>query len=151
MDMEGGLPVDLAVALPRPVGRPIAGLPSDADGFIPADSHGLVAGSPGVYAAGDITTRPMRQGGLATQQADVAATAIAVQLGAPVEPDSYRPALRGMLLTGRRPEFLSRIPGRPGEASEDSPWWPPHKIAGRHLGPYLAGHSELLEPQPVAT
>ena len=150
LDMEGGLPVDLAVALPRPAGRHIPGLPGDADGFIPVDAHGLVDGTPGVYAAGDITTHPLRQGGLATQQADVAATAIALQAGAPVELDAYRPTLRGKLLTGRQPEYLSRSAGRVGEVSEDAPWWPPHKIAGRHLGPYLAAHADLREAQPVS-
>jgi sulfide:quinone oxidoreductase len=151
LDLEGGLPVDLAVALPQPTGRHIEGLPADDAGFIPVDSHGLVEGSPGVYAAGDITAHPLRQGGLATQQADVAATAIAVQAGAPIELDTYRPALRGKLLTGRRPEYLSRSIDTLGEASEDAPWWPPHKIAGRHLGPYLAAHHELREAERVAT
>lgn len=149
LDMEGGLPVDLAVALPRPVGRHIAGLPADGEGFIPVDSHGRVDASPGVYAAGDITTRPLRQGGLATQQADVAATAIALQAGAPVELDIYRPTLRAKLLTGHRSEYLSRSVDTPGEASEDAPWWPPHKIAGRHLAPYLAAHPALGEPESV--
>jgi sulfide:quinone oxidoreductase len=98
-----------------------------------------------------VTTRPLRQGGLATQQADAAATAIARQAGASVESAPYHPTLRGMLLTGRQPQYLSRTPGWPGEASEDAPWWPPHKIAGRHLGPYLASHPELREPERVAT
>jgi sulfide:quinone oxidoreductase len=150
LDMEGGLPVDLAVSLPRAVGRRIPGLPADAEGFIPVDAHGLVDDSPGVYAAGDVTARPLRQGGLATQQADSAATAIAIQAGAAVEPDAYRPALRGMLLTGRRPEFFMRARGGPGEMSEESPWWPPHKIAGRHLAPYLAAHPELLVPERIS-
>jgi sulfide:quinone oxidoreductase len=151
LDIEGGLPVDLAVALPRLVGPRIPGLPADEDGFIPVDAHGVVAGAPSVYAAGDVTTRRQRQGGLAWRQADVAATAIAVQAGAPVERDAYRPTLRGMLLTGRRPRSLSRAAGAPGEASDDAPWWPPHKAAERHLGPYLAGHPELGEPERVAT
>lgn len=151
LDMEGGLPVDLAVALPRPVGPHIPGLPTDDGGFLPVDAEGRVADSPGVYAAGDVTTRPLRQGGLATQQADAAATAIARQAGAPVASDPYHPTLRGMLLTGRRPQYLSRTPGWPGEASEDAPWWPPHKIAGRHLAPYLASHPELREPTRVST
>jgi sulfide:quinone oxidoreductase len=146
LDMEGGLPVDLAVALPRPAGRHIPGLPADVEGFIPVDSHGLVAGTPGVYAAGDITTRPLRQGGLATQQADAAASAIALAAGSPVELEAYHPTLRAMLLTGRRPEYLSRAAGGPGEVSEDAPWWPAHKIGGRHLAPYLAAHPELREP-----
>jgi sulfide:quinone oxidoreductase len=151
LDMEGGLPVDLAVTLPRAVGPHIAGLPADAEGFIPVDAHGLVEGCPGVYAAGDVTTRPLRQGGLATQQADAAATAIAIQAGAPVEPDAYRPALRGMMLTGRRPQFLSRERGGPGEVADESPWWPPHKIAGRHLGPYLAARPDLRLPDRIST
>jgi sulfide:quinone oxidoreductase len=145
LDMEGGLPVDLAVALPRPMGRAIVGLPADEDGFIPVDAQGLVPDAPGVYAAGDATTRAMRQGGLATQQGDTAATAIAVQAGVEVEPETYRPVLRGMLLTGRRPQYLSRATGEVGHASDDAPWWPPHKIAGRHLAPYLAAHPELRE------
>jgi sulfide:quinone oxidoreductase len=151
LDMEGGLPVDLTVALPRPVGPHIPGLPADQAGFLPVDADGLVEGCPGVYAAGDVTTRPLRQGGLATQQADAAATAIALQAGAPVQPDPYHPTLRGMLLTARRPQYLSRTPGRPGEASQDAPWWPPHKIAARHLGPYLASHPELRQSERVAS
>jgi sulfide:quinone oxidoreductase len=107
-----------------------------------------VAGAHEVFAAGDVTTRPLRQGGLATQQADAAAAAIAALAGAPVEPNPYRPTLRGKLITGRRTQYLSRAAGHEGEVSEDSPWWPPHKIAGRHLGPYLAAHPELREPEP---
>ena len=151
LDMEGGLPVDLAVALPRPIGPRIPGLPADEAGFLPVDAEGRVDGAPGVFAAGDVTTRPLRQGGLATQQADAAATAIALDSGAPVERNPYRPTLRGMLLTGGRPQYLSRTPGRAGEASEDSQWWPPHKIAGRHLAPYLAAHPELREREGVTT
>jgi sulfide:quinone oxidoreductase len=149
LDLEGGLPVDLAVTLPRPVGPGLAGLPSDAEGFLPVDGQGLVDGAPGVYAAGDVTRRPMRQGSLATQQADAAAAAIALQAGADVEPRIYRPTLRGLLLTGRRPEYLTRDADGRGEVSEDAPWWPPHKIAGLHLSPYLAAHPELREPSRV--
>jgi sulfide:quinone oxidoreductase len=149
LDMEGGLPVDLAVALPRPVARVIAGLPADADGFLPADAYARLEFAPGVYAAGDATTRPLRQGGLATQQADAAAASIARQAGAPVEPEAYRPVLRGLLLTGGRPWFLSRATGAPSEADSDAAWWPSHKISGRELAPYLAAHPELEEPGGV--
>ena len=34
--------------------------------------------------------------------------------------------------------------GDHGVASDDAPWWPPHKIAGRELAPYLTAHPELL-------
>ena len=145
LSVEGGLPVDLAVALPRPVGPRIPGLPADAQGFTPVDVHGRVTGVDDVFAAGDMTTRPLKQGGLATQQADAAAAAIAAASGAPVEPDAYRPVLRAMMLTGGRPRYLRRGPGPPASLlTDEAPWWPPHKIAGRELAPYLTAHPELL-------
>jgi sulfide:quinone oxidoreductase len=139
MSLEGGLPVDLAVALPRPVGRRVPGLPSDAFGFVPVDALGHVAGIEDVYAAGDMTSRPVKQGGLATQQADAAASAIAAWAGAPVEPQPYRPVLRALLLTGDTPRFLRGS----APAADAAPFWPPHKIAGRELAPYLNAHPEL--------
>jgi sulfide:quinone oxidoreductase len=143
LSLEGGLPVDLAVALPRPVGSGLAGLPVDGRGFVPVNDLGRVEGLSDVYAAGDMTARPLKQGGLATQQADAAASAIAAACGAPVDPEPYRPVLRGMLLTGGRPRYLRRA-GAASLAAGDAPWWPPHKIAGRELAPYLTAHPELL-------
>ena len=90
--------------------------------------------------------RPLKQGGLATQQADAAAAAIAA---AGVEATAYRPVLRAMLLTGGRPRYVRHAPGDAGCATDDAPWWPPHKIAGRELAPYLTAHPEfLIEPVP---
>jgi sulfide:quinone oxidoreductase len=144
MSMEGGLPVALAVALPRPVGRVVAGVPHDAHGFVPVDPFGRVIGLEDVYAAGDMTSRPLKQGGLATQQADAIASAIAAWSGAPVTPEPYRPVLRGVLLTGGSPRFLRRGDGAPSLVGEHAEWWPPHKIAARELAPYLEAHPELL-------
>ena len=77
---EGGsLPADLVVALPQPAGPAIAGLPCDAQGFLPVDRFGRVHGAAGVWAAGDATARPLKQGGLAAQQAEVAARSIAAR------------------------------------------------------------------------
>ena len=64
------------------------------------DLHGLVHGEQDVYAAGDATESPIKQGGVATQQADAAAEAIAARAGAEVDPQPFRPVLRGLLLTG---------------------------------------------------
>jgi sulfide:quinone oxidoreductase len=151
ISLEGGLPVDLAVALPRPVGRRIPGVPGDEDGFVRVDEYGRVPELCDVYAVGDMTTRPIKQGGLATQQADAAASAIAAWAGAPVEPQPYRPVLRATLLTGGTPRFLRHGHGEPGVpdslATDTAYWWPPHKIAGRELAPYLDAHPELqLQP-----
>jgi sulfide:quinone oxidoreductase len=55
--LDGGLPVDLAVALPRLVGRRVPGVPHDADGFVPVDGLGRVVGADDVYAVGDTPWR----------------------------------------------------------------------------------------------
>jgi sulfide:quinone oxidoreductase len=133
---------DAVIALPRLAGRRVPGLPADADGFIPIDEHARVVGVPGVYAAGDITAGPVKQGGLATQQADAAAEAIAADAGVDLEPRPYRPVLRAMLLTGGEPLYLSHDlseAGAPDHASRSPLWWPSAKVVGRHLTGYLAG------------
>ncbi|MCY7302734.1 MAG: CBS domain-containing protein [Thermoleophilia bacterium] len=139
------LRVDRVVAMPRLTGPRLAGLPQTRNGFIPIDRHCKVEGLPGVYAAGDITTFPVKQGGIAAQQADVAAQAIARAAGADLEPQPFRPVLRGMLLTGSAPQFmrhdLSHPEGTP-TVSLNELWWPPAKIAGHYLGPLILSLDE---------
>ena len=84
---------DRVVALPRLQGSRIDGVPRTASGFIPVDAYGRVMGVPDVYAAGDITSFPVKQGGIATQQADAAAESIAAAAGAGSEPRSLRAGL----------------------------------------------------------
>ena len=140
------------VSLPRLTGPGIAGLPADADGFIPVDLHGRVSGLEDVYAAGDATTSPIKQGGVAAQQADAAAEAMAAQLGLISDPRPFRPVLRGLLLTGGTPRYLrSEVAGGRGDdlrVSESALWWPPSKVAGHYLAPYLAAHVEELATPP---
>jgi sulfide:quinone oxidoreductase len=141
------------VSLPRLGGPFLQGLPHDPEGFIPTDLHGLVPREPDVYAAGDATTSPIKQGGIATQQADAAAEAIAARAGAPVEPKPFRPVMRGLLLTGGVPRFLraevSGGPDQPAVAATHALWWPPSKVAGRWLAPYLAQRHQELEQEPT--
>lgn len=133
-----GITVDRIVALPVLEGPRMEGLPSDAHGFIPVDEFCRVVGVQDVYAAGDATDQPIKQGGLACQQADVAASHIAAAAGAPVTPEPLAPVLRGRLLTGRRDQFLRREVGRRASDTADEPlWWPPAKVSSRHLAPYL--------------
>ena len=105
-------------------------------------------GEQDVYAAGDATNSPIKQGGVATQQADAAAEAIAARAGAAVDPQPFRPVLRGLLLTGSTPRYMrAEVSGGRGEdwrVSDHALWWPPSKIAGKRLAPYLAlRHDEL--------
>jgi sulfide:quinone oxidoreductase len=138
------------VALPRLRGPAIEGVPRDRNGFLRTDAHGRVAGAADVYAAGDLTAFPIKQGGLAAQQADAVAEAIAAAAGVAIEPTPFRPVLRALLLTGARPTFLQvELGGGHGEtsaASQEPLWWQPGKIVGRRLAPFLAGLGLLDAP-----
>ncbi|MEO8687565.1 MAG: FAD-dependent oxidoreductase [Solirubrobacteraceae bacterium] len=161
LDGAEPLEADAVVALPQLSGPHLDGLPADRDGFLPVDAHGRVAGVAGVYAAGDATTFPIKQGGLATQQADAVAEAIAEAVGALREAAPFRPVLRGLLLTGGAPLYLRAELFGPtgattartlrGVASGRALWWPPGKVAGRYLAPYLADARPVdLADEPLA-
>jgi sulfide:quinone oxidoreductase len=151
---EGTLAADRVVALPRLRGPRIDGLPQTVEGFLPVDAHGQVHGLADVFAAGDITSFPVKQGGIAAQQADAAAEMIAANTGADLTPQPFRPVLRGLLLTGRQPRYLRHeITGGAGDVSEASPeplWWPPAKIVGRYLAPFLGAFAGVEGPPEAA-
>ena len=138
---ERRLHVDAVVTMPELVGPALPGVPCDAHGFIPVDEHGRVVGAPGVYAAGDAVAYPTKQGGVSAQQADAVCEHIAQVAGEAIEPAPFEAMLRGTLLTGAAPVFLSaRVSG--GHAFDsligDEPLWnPPSKISARYLSPYL--------------
>jgi sulfide:quinone oxidoreductase len=148
---EAEIQADRVVALPKLQGPWMAGLPVDGEGFIPADRFGRVASVEDVYVAGDATRFPLKQGGIAAQQADAAATSIAAEVGAPVEPVPFRPILRGLLLTGMTPHFLRADVGTARSDVDLEPlWWPPAKIVGRYLAPFLASRLGLSQAPPEA-
>jgi sulfide:quinone oxidoreductase len=137
---------DAVVSAPSFEGRSVEGLPHDEDGFIPVDEHSLVRGLQDVFAVGDVTNFPVKQGGIATQQADAAAEVIAAQIGNPVEPQPFEPVLRAVLLTGEEPKYLyGKLGGGHGETStfsDDPPWRDEGKIVGKYLAPFLASTSD---------
>ena len=153
---DGAVEADRVVALARLKGAPLDGIPQTVDGFVPVDPHCRVHGLDDVYAAGDITSFTVKQGGIAAQQADAASESIAAAAGADIEPERFRPVLRGMLLTGARPRYLRRELAFEADvqpvASLDALWWPPAKIVGRYLAPFLAsltGTSEVPKEVPA--
>jgi sulfide:quinone oxidoreductase len=134
---------DAMLSLPRLVGRQIGGVPHDLDGFIAVDEHCRIRGMEHAFAVGDVTAFPVKQGGIATQQADVAAEAIAAELGGEISAEPLDPILRGVLWTGGEPLYLSgHLAGGHGETSSASnePQWDgaeQDKIVGRYLTPFL--------------
>jgi sulfide:quinone oxidoreductase len=138
---DRSLEAERVIALPELFGPAVRGLPVAEHGFIPVDAHCQVRGAERVYAAGDATDFAVKQGGIAAQQADAAAQSIAALAGADVIPRPFHPEIRGILLTGRQPRYLTaRITGGQGFSSQitDQPTWtPPTKIVAAYLAPYL--------------
>jgi sulfide:quinone oxidoreductase len=143
LELSGGrsIAADAVISLPRLEGPRLAGLPHDSAGFIPTTPDGTVEGVEHVYAAGDVTTFAVKQGGLATQQADAVAESIAASVGAIEKPRAFRPVLRGLLLTGGPPHYLRADLSDAGvetsRAEVEPLWWPPSKIGGRYLSGYV--------------
>ncbi len=116
------LKVDRVVALPQLYGPSIPGVPGGPEGgFIPIDNHCRVRGLENVFAAGDATEFPIKFGGVAAQQADAAAEAIAAMAGAPVEPKPFHPVLQAILLGADKPLYLSaHVTGGHGSSSRSA-------------------------------
>jgi sulfide:quinone oxidoreductase len=122
-------------------------LPTDRSGFVTTDALGSVIGLPDVYAAGDMTSFPIKQGGLATQQADVIAQRIAADHGVSVTQSRVHRVLRAQLVGGAQPVFLrteldelGRVIAAStvhGHFSDPESATPPEKVFGRYLSPYL--------------
>jgi sulfide:quinone oxidoreductase len=141
---------DRVVAVPRLVGRRLTGVPADWNGFVETDERGRVRELAGVLAIGDVTSFPVKQGGLATQQADAAAAVLAARAGADVALDPARRVLRSRLLGAAEPLYLQAeldAAGRPipgtSAVSGEPPWWPGAKLFGRHLTPWMAAGERL--------
>jgi sulfide:quinone oxidoreductase len=145
------LDADVVVALPELHAPTLHGLPTTAAGFLNVDAHGRVVGAQDVYAAGDCTDFPIKQGGLAAQQADLVVEHVAARSGAPVVPGLLHPVLRARMLTGGQDLWLRRAlddADDPGAVATHALWWPPDKIAGRWLAPFLAALNDTAAGAP---
>ncbi len=108
----------------------------------------MVDGLHNVYTVGDATDRPIKQGGLACQQADAIAEVLAANAGADVDPQPFRPVLRGRLLTGHHAHYPMHDGAGDDPAPELRLWSAPHKVNGRYLSPWLAELDGDPEPTP---
>jgi sulfide:quinone oxidoreductase len=138
----GTLRADRVIALPVQRGPALEGLPTDAHGFLRTVGDGSVPGAPDVWAVGDGSSFPVKQGGIACQQADSVAAAIARRLGIEVDEVPFMPTLRAWVWDGRGGKFLrADLPGgrteSTGVAGDTPLWWPVAKVAGRFLAPFL--------------
>lgn len=132
---------DTVIALPLPRGPGIAGVPTTAGGFIRTGDRGTVAGLEHVWAAGDASDGPIKQGGLAAQQAAAASAAIVRSCGGAVPQPLFPPVLRGRLTAGDGEDLYLRrvLDGRDvGDAARDPLWIPPSVVCAWRLTRWLA-------------
>jgi sulfide:quinone oxidoreductase len=159
--IDPAIEADRLVATPELRGQRITGIPADRSGFVPTDMLGRVQGLTDVYAAGDMTTFPIKHGGLAAEQADRIAHTIAADVGAPVSALRRTSVLRALVLGGEHPLFLRTELdqfGDPTRATLEHAESPRHrgstKVFGRYLAPYLeryplAGAGSSTEHPPA--
>lgn len=138
----GEIEADAVICLPRLEGRRIDGIPHDSDGFVGVDEFGGVIGLEHAYATGDVTAFPVKQSGIAAQQADTVAEAIAAAAGAGARPRPFDPVLFGVLWIGREPRYIyGRPTGGHGETSSLSRQPPPmlrdNKPTARYMTPLV--------------
>ena len=149
----GGSRVDFdrLISLPTVDGPHLAGVASDAAGFIEVDEGLKVCGSERVWAAGSCVAAALEHSALGAQQADAAVAAIAAATGGPGSPEpAAAPDLTGMLLAGRRTQWLKDNPAGTAQPSTRCLWWPPGRAVGRMLARRIAAwdpavHSALPE------
>jgi sulfide:quinone oxidoreductase len=149
LQLEPGsrLVVDRTLSLATAHGPAISGLPNDERGFVSVDGHARMAGSPRLFAAGDVTSLAVKHSTLASSQGTAAAEAIAAEAGADLAPSPWSPVLTGLLTI---PPPFPAPRGSPwlkgGEPLAHCLWWPPGHVAGRYLAPYLASRDPGVRP-----
>ncbi|MFC3807688.1 FAD-dependent oxidoreductase [Terrabacter sp. MAHUQ-38] len=135
---------DRIVTLPTITGPNLRGIPGDAvDRFISVDQRCRVRHTGGhIFAAGDATDLPVKNGSLAAQQADTAAAGIAHLAGGGPAPAALRPVLRGTLLTGDKPLYLEAYliagTGWGAHIHDQPPWRSEQLVVAEELAAYIA-------------
>ncbi len=144
MPIGGGSRVgfDRLISLPTVDGPFLAGVKTDAAGFIEVDEGLKVCASERVWAAGGCIAAALELSALGALQADAAIGAIAAAI-AGTEGDgaawsSAAPELTGMLLSDQREQWLSENPAGTPQPSTRCLWWPPGRAVGRMLAQQIA-------------
>lgn len=143
LQADGALPADAVVTVPQLSAHRISGVPASWWGFVPTDARGRVEGLEDVYAAGDMCAFPVKQGGLASQQADRVAHTIASGLGLQLKEPDERTVLQARFVGGDTTLYLRSELDWQGRATvatlqhiELGPM-DGAKVLGRYLTPYL--------------
>ena len=131
---------DRLIALPNMTGPAIAGVPTDAAGFVHVDRSLRAWGNEPVWAAGGCIATPLEHSALSAQQAD-AATGAAIAAASRGAQDAEAPGvpeLSGIVLTAQRDRWLAENPLGTRQPSTRCLWWPSGRAVGRTLAARIA-------------
>jgi sulfide:quinone oxidoreductase len=145
---------DMVFSLPLLRGTAPDGLGADHRRFIAVGPEGRVSGRGPVFAAGDVTAWPIKQGGLAGQQGEVVAQQICGEAGFIAAPRLDPYVLRGKLqVPGGEALHLRRVldGADPGVASSVELWRPPGALLTWRLSRWLSAHRRDLPADRLGT
>jgi sulfide:quinone oxidoreductase len=148
---------DRLISLPTVLGPFIAGVATDAAGFVEVDQTLRVCGSERVWAAGGCIASALEVSALGTRQADAAIATIAAVSeganddggnggdGAGADTQPTAPELIGVLMTGLREQWLAENPVGTPQPSTRCMWWPPGRAVGHMLAQHIAAWDPAVE------
>lgn len=145
--LAGGAAVDAErlVEMPRLEAVVPEGVPTVEDGFVGVDGSQLVRGTENIYAVGDVTDFPFKQGGLAGAEARAAVSAIEARHGRGWAVEPFNGEVRGVLLAGGDRLLLRAHIGAEGALSlpVENSAEPLQKIDGELLSARIAAARPL--------
>ncbi len=136
---------DRLISLPTVHGPAVAGVATDAAGFIEVDDTLRVCASERVWAAGTAIAAGLEHSALSARQADAAIGAMAAAAGVGSAEVPAPPELIGMVLTDQREAWLADNPLGTPQFSTRCLWWPPGRAVGRLLARHIAAWDPAVD------
>ncbi|HEY5188396.1 MAG TPA: FAD-dependent oxidoreductase [Solirubrobacteraceae bacterium] len=136
---------DRLISLPTVLGPNLAGVATDAAGFIEVDSGLRVCDSERIWAAGGCLAAALEHSALSARQADAVVTAIVAARDG-VGSSVSAPELSGLLLTGQRERWLAENPVGTHQPSTRCLWWPPGRAVGGMLAEQINAWNPSVRP-----
>ena len=137
---------DRLISLPTVHGPALAGVATDAAGFVEVDDTLRVCGSERVWAAGTAIATGLEHSALSARQADAAIAAMAAAAGLAGSSEAPAPPeLVGMVLSDQRDAWVAENPLGTPQFSTRCLWWPPGRAVGRLLARQIAAWDPVVD------
>lgn len=142
---------DRLISLPSIRGPAVAGVSTDAAGFVEVDETLKVCSSERVWAAGTAIAAGLEHSALSARQADAATAAMAAAAGVLSGEPPAPPQLVGMILSGQRERWLAENPLGTPQPSTRCLWWPPGRAVGRLLARRITAWDPAVDEHALSS